>query len=699
MADFALNQLKETLLRPLRYVKGVGPGLELVLRRLCGERVLDLALHLPSQLVHRRPVRSMREARPGELVTTMVTVVRHQAPARGAKTSAYRVMTADAGGEGELVFFKSYAQHLQKILPMGAQRLVSGRVDFFMDRPQMVHPDFIGPASEKSQWEGQQAVYPLTSQLTQKQLKKLIESILSTFVSEADWLPLALRQTHRWPTFTQALHLVHHPTEAQDLEPENPARRRLAFDELLADQISLVMARRQDVRHNPRALLGLEDLRAKVREVLPFELTQDQERALEEIDADCAGPEVMVRLLQGDVGSGKTIVAFMAMLNGIAAGGQAALLAPTEILARQHDKTMKAWAAAAGLQLELLTGRTTAKERRRILAGLASGEIQLLIGTHALIQEDVVFQNLAFAVIDEQHRFGVAQRLALSEKGARVDCLVMTATPIPRTLLMAAYGDLPCTYLRQKPAGRKPILTKVLSIDRMAEIEARLIEIMNRGERIYWVCPLVEESETLDLAAAIDRFEQLAKRYPGRVSLVHGKQKPNERQEQMAQFVSGQTQLLVATTVIEVGVHVEEATVMIIEHAERFGLAQLHQLRGRIGRGALASNCILLYQGPLSQTSRARLEVMRSTEDGFKIAEEDLRLRGGGEIMGLRQSGMPHYRVADLSLHQDLLHEAHQFAKNLLDRDPSLNTPSGYPFRVLMELFNKAEGARFLKAG
>jgi ATP-dependent DNA helicase RecG len=407
----------------------------------------------------------------------------------------------------------------------------------------------------------------------------------------------------------------------------------------------------------------------------------------------------MLRLLQGDVGSGKTVVALLAMARAVEAGGQAALMAPTEILARQHLATVAPLAERAGLRTAILTGREKGRERSDTLAGLADGSIDIVIGTHALFQEAVTFQNLAFAVVDEQHRFGVHQRLAMTAKGDAPDMLVMTATPIPRTLVLTAFGDMDVSKLTEKPAGRQPVRTVTLPMERLSELVGRIRDAVTEGQKIYWICPLVEESEEAKLMSAQERYDALKPVFGDRLGLVHGRMKGADKDAAMRAFKEGETRVLVATTVIEVGVDVPDATIMVIEHAERFGLAQLHQLRGRVGRGSKPSSCVLLYKEPLSETATRRLSVMRETEDGFVIAEEDLKLRGEGELLGTRQSGTPGFQVARIEFHADLLEAARDEARLILSRDPDLQSERGEALRLLLYLFGRDEAVRLLRAG
>jgi ATP-dependent DNA helicase RecG len=503
----------------------------------------------------------------------------------------------------------------------------------------------------------------------------------------------------QWSGWAEALLSAHHPQSDAELSALSAARMRLAYDELLSNQLALALVRLRNKRKAGRVNKGNGALRRKIVGALPYTLTRSQEQALAEIVADMAEPTRMLRLLQGDVGSGKTVVALLAMANAVEAGGQAALLAPTDILARQHFATLEPLCKSVGLEIALLTGRDKGKARDATLASLASGALKLIVGTHALMQEDVEFGDLRLAIVDEQHRFGVEQRMALADKGAGVDLLVMTATPIPRTLMMTAYGDIDVSRLTEKPAGRQPIDTRTVPLERLHEVADALRRAISQGARIYWVCPLVDESEAVDLAAATERHRMLKQQFGERVGLVHGKQKAAERDVTMAAFASGDLDILVATTVIEVGVNVPEATVMVVEHAERFGLAQLHQLRGRVGRGLAKSSCVLLYQAPLGETAKARLQILRETEDGFRIAEEDLRLRGGGELLGTRQSGLPEFHYADLAIHGDLLAMARDDARLLTERDPQLKSERGEALRMLLYLFRQDSAIKTLASG
>ncbi len=685
------------LFAPLTGLPGVGPRTGQAMARLAGDKVLDLVWHLPSGLIDRRFSPKLAEAVPGVVATLTLKVGPHQPPR--IPRLPYKVLCSDETGEISLVFFHARADYLQRTLPEGEIRVVSGKIEQFQGELQITHPDHIVEPGDIASLQTVEPVYPLTAGLTPRPLLRAIRAAVESTPDLDEWQDPEWLKRHGWPGWADAVRAVHKPEEDTDLAPESPARQRLAYDELLADQLALALVRNQQRQRPGRALGGDGALTEKAIAALPFALTGSQRSALAEIIADMAAPVRMLRLLQGDVGSGKTVVAYLAMLRAIEAGGQAALMAPTEVLARQHFATIEPLATEIGLKIALLTGRDKGKARAAILAGLASGDIDIAIGTHALFQRDVAFADLALAVVDEQHRFGVHQRLMLTAKGQAADLLVMTATPIPRTLMLCCYSDLDQSKLLDKPAGRKPVETRVLPLSRLDDVIARLEQAIPDGARAFWVCPLVEESESIDLAAATDRAAALEERFPGRVGLVHGRLKGPEKDRVMARFAAGEIDILVATTVIEVGVDITDATVMVVEHAERFGLAQLHQLRGRVGRGERASSCLLLYASPLGDTARARLAILRETEDGFRIAEEDLKLRGAGEMLGTRQSGLPDFRLADLARHQELITAARDDTRLILARDAALLSPRGAALRTLLYLFEKDAVVQTLRSG
>ncbi|MBL24285.1 MAG: ATP-dependent DNA helicase RecG [Rhodospirillaceae bacterium] len=677
-------------------LNGVGPRIAKLIENLAGSNLVDLIWHLPREIVDRRFSPSVGDAPADRLCTLTVTVEKHE---KGYQRRPYRVRCSDESGFLTLVFFHAKEDYLLRLLPPGETRIVSGTVEVFNDEKQITHPDYVLKPDDADTMPSVEPVYPLTAGLTLKTLGKAVRGALEKLPNLEEWLDPAFQKQRAWPSWNEAVVAAHAPEGNSDLEPLTKYRTRLAYDELLANQLALALIRRALRKLPGREITGAGNLRQTVLGKLPFQLTEAQEVAIAEITQDMAQSGRMLRLLQGDVGSGKTVVALFAALNAIETGGQAAIMAPTEILARQHYDTLAELLDGTDVKLGILTGRDRGSVRSETLAALADGTLDLIVGTHALFQKDVEFKNLLLAVIDEQHRFGVHQRLTLAAKGRGVDTLVMTATPIPRTLLLTAYGDLDCSRLTGKPPGRQPVDTRTMPNDRLNEVIASVGRAIHTGARVYWVCPLVEESETVDLANAEARFASLKEQYGDQVELIHGRMKAAEKDAAMARFAEGAASVLVATTVIEVGVDVPEATIMVIEHAERFGLAQLHQLRGRVGRGEQKSNCLLVYASPLTETARARLKMMRETDDGFLIAEEDLRLRGGGEILGTRQSGLPAFRLADLAAHADLLPVAQDDAKLILERDPELDSPRGEALRTLLYLFERDEAVAYLRSG
>ena len=686
------------LFASLETLDGVGPK--------TAEHLAHLGIYAPRDLLFTLPHtgvdRALRDSIDGAVLPTTLTVkvrVGAHHPAR-SRSGAYRVHVEDSKTSFQLVFFHARGDYLKKVLPMDSERVVSGKVELFDGVANMVHPDYILPAGEAGDIPAFEPLYPLTAGVTQKTMFKASRSAFAKVAALSEWIDSSQLASANWPDFLSALRQAHMPVCQSDLGATSPARTRLAYDELMAHQLTLALARAVERRGKGRPSISTGSLQQRVRAGLPFVPTQAQERAFRDITADMAGDKRMNRLLQGDVGSGKTLVAFMALLVAVEAGGQGVMMAPTEILARQHLEGLQPLAESAGVVLEILTGRDKGAERRAKLAALAQGDIQILVGTHAVFQADVHFADLRLAIADEQHRFGVRQRLELGKKGLSADVLVMSATPIPRSLALAQYGDMDVSVLDEKPPGRKPIKTALVSTGRMDEVIKRLRAAMEEGRQCYWVCPLVEESEAVDLTAAEERFKYLrANLGEGRVGLVHGQMPPAEKDAAMADFQAGETGVLVATTVIEVGVNVPNATIMVIERAETFGLAQLHQLRGRVGRGDTASTCLLMYQAPLSESGQRRLEVLRETEDGFRIAETDLQIRGYGDLIGTAQSGVPKFRVADIERQTALMAVAQSDARKLLAEDPALTSPRGQAARVLLWLMRQDDAIRLISVG
>jgi len=687
------------LLAPLETLPGVGPTLAALLAEATGgTRVLDLLLHLPERVIIRRRIEHPDDA-PADQDCIIRAEIRSLRAARSRSTGRPFVeVKASAGGAPLVVrYMNGRLPWIQKLLPAGSLRFLAGRVlpdgksGFAMLNPLSAEHEDRLPLVEP--------VWPMVRDLTPRRLAGAMQAALARLMPLPEWSDAALLFREEWPGFDAAIRAMQTPTGPLPLTP----RRRLAYDELLAGQIAIALVRSRQ-RHEPgRPLKGDGALVQKALAAFGFPPTPGQQEALAEIFADMAAPRRMLRLLQGDVGAGKTLVAALAMLRAVEAGAQGALMAPTELLARQHLRTLAKLCLPAGVHVELLTGSVKGAERKRVLAGLASGAIQIVVGTHALFQDAVTFRNLGLAVVDEQHRFGVGQRLMLAAKGRQADMLVMTATPIPRTLLLTQWGEMATSRLMQKPAGRQPIATRIVSQERLPEIVDRLGDAMARGERAYWVVRAIQGGERDDSVAAEDRFAELSARFPGRVGMAHGMQDLAVREAALGDFAAGRTQLLVATTVIEVGVDVPEATIMLIEQAERFGLAALHQLRGRVGRGAKASSCLLVHSAGLSEAEKRRLLVLRDTEDGFRIAEEDLMTRGGGDALGARQSGMPGARLLDPNEGREeygrLLNIAHRDAALLLEKDPALATPRGRAARILLDLFDHDISLERLQAG
>jgi len=670
-------------------LKGVGPQLAKPLKKLGLARAVDALFHLPTGSIRRRHVEALSPSDVGSVVAVELKAIDYRQAGRGP----FRVEALDReGNHVSLVYFGGQPGWARKLLPLDELRLVSGKLDAYGDRLQIVHPDYVLPPAEAGSLPAREAVYPLSEGLTNKRMAQLVAQALERAPELPEWIEPSLKARQAWPDWRQALALAH--ADPADLK----ARDRLAYDEVFANQLALMLVRTASRRRRGLALKGDGRLRDALR--LPYAATGAQRKAIAEIEGDLQQSAPMLRLLQGDVGSGKTLVALMALLIAVEAGAQGALLAPTEILARQHFDNLSRMLSGLSVNVAILTGREKGRAREATLMGLADGSIDLLVGTHAIFQQGVAYRNLGLAVVDEQHRFGVAQRMMLADKADHAPhMLVMTATPIPRTLTLSHYGEMDVSRLDEMPPGRQPIETRVMAVDRLEEMVEALGRHIGGGGQAYWVCPLVEESETSDMAAAEARAETLRLRFGDRIGLVHGRMKGPDKDAVMNAFAAGQISVLVATTVIEVGVDVPNATLMVVEGAERFGLAQLHQLRGRVGRGEGRSVCLLLRGSHLSETARARLALMRETNDGFRIAEEDLRLRGAGEILGTRQSGEAGFRLATPEQVSALIETATADARLLVDRDGGLSGERGRAARVALYLFDRDAAVGLLRAG
>ncbi|MEY8118072.1 ATP-dependent DNA helicase RecG [Falsihalocynthiibacter sp. BN13B15] len=686
------------LFSDLKTLDGVGPKASENFARMSIGKPRDLLFLLPFSGVDRRPITSVIGADAPCVVTVEVEILNHK-PAV-SRDRPYRIYVQDAQTTLQLVFFHARQDYLEKILPIGERRIVSGKLEVFDGIAQIVHPDHIVELADATSIPEFEPVYPSTVGITQKVISKAVAATLERLPELGEWIDPSLKGERGWGGWKESLNAAHNPQNNQDLSPESMSRQRLAYDEFFAHQLTLALARNAARKLKGKETKGEGLLFDRVLKTLPFVPTEAQYRAIEEIRFDMAQPYRMNRLLQGDVGAGKTLVALAVLLNAVESGGQGVMMAPTEILARQHLEGLRPLAQTAGVNIEILTGRDKGKERTKKLEALACGAIQILVGTHAVFQDDVVFNDLRLAVVDEQHRFGVEQRARLGAKGKRADVLVMTATPIPRSLALAQFGDLDVSILDEKPAGRQPISTVMVTTGRIDEIVSSLRKAVSKGKQAYWVCPLVEESELIDMTAAEDRFKALrAELGENVVTLVHGQMPSQEKDQAMAQFVAGERSVLVATTVIEVGVDVPNATIMVIERAESFGLAQLHQLRGRVGRGAGKSTCVLLYQPPLSKTGQRRLEILRESEDGFRIAQEDLEIRGAGDVIGTAQSGIPRFAIADLERQAALMAIAQKDARTLLTLDPELISPRGQAARSLLWLMEQDKAIRLISVG
>jgi ATP-dependent DNA helicase RecG len=688
----------DSLFRSVRTLDGVGPKSAVTFEKLLGgEKIIDLLRHKPIDCIHRGEVKPLEQINHEGIATTKVTITSHS-PA-GRRGAPYRISARDGDQPMDIVYFNAPGQWLKDTYPIGKEIIISGKIEFYNDKIQMLHPDYAVPPDRKDEIKAFDPIYPMTAGLSPKLLNKTIAGAINHLPDLPEWIDESMTKKYGWDNWKTCMSALHNPQSSAETLPDNPIRTRLAYDEALSRQLAMQLVRATFKKKKGIAFSCTPNLRQKLLDALPFDLTGAQKRSLDEIDQDMTAPTRMLRLLQGDVGSGKTVVALGTLLNVIKDGFQGALMAPTEILARQHAETLQPLCDTIGVTMITLTGRDKGKDRKAILDQIEQGDAQIIIGTHAIFQDTVNFKNLGCVVIDEQHRFGVHQRLSLSGKGVAPDVLVMTATPIPRTLTLSLFGDMDVSRLDEKPPGRKPIETVLISNDRLADIAQGLKRKIAEGERIYWVCPLVEESEKLPLANAEDRHTLLSQIYGDRVGLVHGRMKPLEKDMVMQKFANGELDILVATTVIEVGVNVPEATVMIIEHAERFGLSQLHQLRGRVGRGSDKSSCVLMYNAPLSETAKERLQIMKQSEDGFIIAEKDLELRGAGEVLGTKQSGLPAMHFINLDTHRDLMQMAHQDARLIVEKDPTLSTRRGDALRTLLYLFEQDEAVRTLASG
>jgi ATP-dependent DNA helicase RecG len=697
------DDILKKLFLPLTTLDNVGQKMEEALLRLNCRVMIDLIFYLPYHLNQFQYLPDLAKVASGSNIITKLVVHDVMQPGRmsyGSKKNIIKIFCSNNTGHVNLTYFNYYPSYLLQKINTGTELLVKGKIERYFGQLVMSHPEILTNTTNVSATEPQ---YHLTYGLINKQLIKYIQGALTYLPNFYEWLPEEYLQKHGLLAFNEAIKKAHHPTNLQDLEPASPIIRRLAFDELLAHQLAVKLVRKNMLQLTKGMNLEFTgQLAKKLQDSLPFALTNCQKRTIAEIANEQHGAHNMIRLVQGDVGSGKTIVALMAMLNVVEAKKQACLMAPTDLLVTQHYHSIEAATASLGINIALITGKIKGKAREKILANLASSEIDIIIGTHALFEENVIFANLALIVIDEQHRFGVEQRLALISKNHTCDLLLMSATPIPRTLTMVLYGDMALSQITEKPAHRLPIITSVMPISKEKELIHAMEKILAKNEKIYWICPLIEENQESEknshnLKAAISRHNELRAAFGDGVGLIHGKMSNQDKSQAMQDFVAGNIKILVATTVIEVGIDVKDASLIIIEHAERFGLSQLHQLRGRVGRSNLQSYCILLYHYPISNEAKMRLNIMRQTNDGFIIAEEDLKLRGAGDLLGTKQSGIKDFKFADLMCHQDLLASASILSSEVAACDSKLANQYK-ALRILLYIFGYHQALKYLKS-
>ena len=673
----------------LETIKGIGPKNAKLIERLCGKYLLDLILHRPIAYIDRRNSPKIKDLSNNSIVTLILKVDGHTPSFN--KRMPYKITCSDDTGQLNIVYFNLRGPYLKKMFPIGSKKVVSGKVEEFNGIFQMTHPQHIADESNLDSVKKIECVYPLTAGISSKIIQKSINSSLAIIDDLPEWIPNDYLQKNNWTSWKKSIYEMHNPNELKE-DKEDIYLNRLVFDELLSQQLTVRLIKNKISKLKGNTIKPNGSLLEQLKSHLSFELTDDQNQAIKEISKDQSSPNKMLRLIQGDVGSGKTIVALHSMIQCAENSKKSILMAPTEILAEQHYNTIKLFAEKLKLSCALITASNKKNHNY---------ESDILIGTHALFQDKVSIDNIGLIVIDEQHRFGVHQRILLNEKaGNECDILLMTATPIPRTLELASYGDMDITKIVQKPKNRKPIITKSINLNKIESLKEALTKKLKQQEKIYWVCPLVDESDKMDLQSVNQRVLDIQKYYKDfNVEMVHGQMKQEEKNKIMDNFKSFKTQILVATSVIEVGIDDPDATVIIIENSERFGLSQLHQLRGRVGRGAKQSTCILLFDGPLTENAKKRINVMKETNDGFKIAEEDLSIRGAGEILGTRQSGLPNFRLTDLNVHKSLMVQAREMAIKIVDKDPELSSDQGKSLRLLLHLFNNQVAIDYLKSG
>ena len=686
----------DLLLSPINKLKGVGPKLENIINKLGIKLNVHFLWHFPYRIIEKKYYENIHDAPINQLVTLKIEVIKHY-PSK-FRRQPYRVSCLANETPIDIVYFNARHPVVRSVLPVKNIKMISGKLEFFKNKFQITHPSSIENISDIQLLREKEPVYSLTAGLNMKSFIKLSNQVLQSVPDLGEWINKTLIEKYKFTSWKDAVEKLHNPEIDDTYSEKNNYRRRLAFDELFAHQLAICIVRTIDNRKKSISFKSDGNFKNKLIKNLEFKLTNSQLKVLNEIQSDLFSNKQMIRLLQGDVGSGKTIVALISMLTVIESGYQVTLMAPTSILAYQHYENISKLINKLPIDIDILTGKDKGRKRLEKLEKIKSGDTKIIIGTHALIQEGVNFNKLGLSVIDEQHRFGVYQRMAFNYKGFRPSILVMSATPIPRTLTLAAYGDMDESRLIEKPIGRKPIKTSVLTLKKEKNLIERIKnKINNSYDKFFWVCPLIEESQELDLKAATDRYNSLNKLFKNQVLLIHGQLNEKEKEDTMEKFKNEDYRILVATTVIEVGIDIKSATTIIIEHAERCGLAQLHQLRGRVGRNNEESYCILLHKENINDTAKKRLNIMTETNDGFLIAEEDLKIRGPGEILGKRQSGLPSFNVADLSYDGDLLEEAKLNAEIIINNDPRLENNKN--LRDLLYIHERDTAIRTLNAG
>ena len=684
----------------LENLKGIGSKTVLNLKKIGIYKPLDFLYSFPTNLKTRVFANTVSDLNVNKVVIIKIKIIKHNFK---YFKGPLNIEVTDGLKKINLIFFNAKNDWIKKNFPIEQERIISGKLEKYKNQFQIIHPDYIEKIFDIDKIPVIEPIYSLTKGISQKVFLNSVNQILqliSEEISNCEWINKKRLKEMNWTDFKNSLKKIHNPKTNEDISLNSNYRLRLAYDELLSHQLSLVIARSFSKKNTKkRKKIGYK-FSTLMKKRLPFSLTNSQEKCIAEIQSDLSRDERMYRLIQGDVGSGKTLVAFFSMLFVAENSGQAVLMVPTDILAKQHYNNFQEYTKDIEVNSVLLTGKMKTNEKKQVLEAIKLGQADIIIGTHSLFQKGVIFENLELVIIDEQHKFGVQQRHDLIQKGENLDILVMTATPIPRTLELANYGDMDISRILDKPMNRQKIDTSIISEKKIEILISRILEICKKGTQSYWVCPLIEEGDKSELVAIEQRFSSLNKMLPGiKIDILHGKMSEEQKNKIMTSFKNGNIQILLATTVIEVGIDVPNATIIVIEGAERFGLAQLHQLRGRVGRGKKQSNCILIYSKNIGRLGKERLEVLRKFDNGFDIAEEDLKMRGGGNPIGQQQSGIPKFRIANLDFDKELLSYANQDANEIIKNNKYLKGEHGKNLRVLLHLMNKDNSLKLLESG